>query len=65
MGKVSKRNKVVSLTKTKKMDKGHKTKIFETAQSLLQGYPFAFVLSFANFKTAPFQRIREQWTDSK
>jgi len=65
MGKVSKRNKVVTLAKTKKKDKSLKTKTFETAQSLLQSYPRVFVLSFKDFKTAAFQQVREMWRDSK
>lgn len=65
MGKLSKRNKVITLAKTKKKDKSLKTKTFETTQKLLQSYARVFALSLKDFKTAAFQQIREMWRDSK
>ena len=65
MGKISKRSKVVTLAKTKKLDKSHKAKVFEIAQSMLQGFPRCFVLRLENFKTVAFQQLREMWRDSK
>lgn len=65
MGKTSKRNKLVSLTKVKPKGKEHKQKLVGKTHELLESFPNVLVFQFQNFKTQPFQQVREHFTDSK
>lgn len=64
MGKTSKRSKQVSLTKVKSKGKEHKTKLVEQFNQLLSQYPTVLVFQYQNFKTHPFQGIREEFSES-
>ena len=53
----SKRNKVLSLTKTKKKGREAKEEMVETIQQAITNYKKAFVLSFENMRTGPFKKV--------
>ena len=61
----SKRNKVLSLTKTKKKGREAKEEMVETIQQAITNYKKAFVLSFENMRTGPFKKVQGLMRDSK
>ncbi|CAG9336219.1 unnamed protein product [Blepharisma stoltei] len=65
MGKSSKRSKDVSLTKVKPKGKELKTKIIDQFNEFLSQFPTVIAFQYHNFKTHPFQEIREMYTNSK
>jgi mRNA turnover protein 4 len=65
MGKRSKRQKVVALTKTKKDTKGLKERLMEKAKKCLDTYSHCFVFSHENMTTVPFRALQQEWKDSK
>lgn len=64
MGK-SKRNKVVSLTKTAKKDKSFKEELIAKIRESLEKYENLFVFSHTNMTTNPFRDIQQTFSDSK
>lgn len=62
----SKRNKVVSLTKTKKSNvSDKKLDLVEKIQKYLNNYKYCYVFSYKNMTTMPMQELRNYWSDSK
>ncbi|EGR30639.1 hypothetical protein IMG5_127430 [Ichthyophthirius multifiliis] len=61
----SKRNKVISLTKTKKNPIGHKQKISSKLNECIEKYDNIFLFSHQNMTTIPFRQIQQEWNDSK
>ncbi len=53
----SKRNKVVSLTKTKKKGREAKEELVESLHEIVEKKKFCYVLSFDNMRTGPFKQI--------
>lgn len=64
MGK-SKRNKAISLTKTKKKTKSFKEELIEKIKECIGKYENLFVFSHANMRTNPFRDIQVDFNDSK
>lgn len=64
MGK-SKRNKLVSLTKTKKKTKDFKELLVEKIKGNIDKYENVFVFSHENMRTNPFRDIQQTFSDSK
>ena len=61
----SKRNKVVSLTKTKKTNvSDKKLDLVEKIQKYLNKYKYCYVFSSKNMTTMPMQELRNYWSDS-
>lgn len=65
MGKISKRNKAVSLTKTKKKTKSFKELLIEKIKKNCDKYDNIFVFSHENMRTNPFRDIQQTFSDSK
>ena len=61
----SKRNKVVSLTKTKKKTKDHKTSLIDKIHKYVDSYERMYVFSYSNMRTNPFRLVQSQLSDSK
>jgi len=62
----SKRNKVVSLTKTKKTNVSEKKlELVEKIQKYLENYKYCYVFQYKNMTTMPMQELRNYWSDSK
>jgi mRNA turnover protein 4 len=62
----SKRNKVVSLTKTKKSNVSEKKlDLVEKIQKYLDNYKFCYAFTYKNMTTMPMQELRNYWSDSK
>ena len=62
----SKRNKVVSLTKTKKSNVSEKKlDLVEKIQKYLNKFKYCYVFSFKNMSVMPMQELRNFWSDSK
>ena len=61
----SKRNKLVSLTKTKKKGRSAKEELVSSVQSALDTYSRTFALSFESMRTGPFKRLQNTMRDSK
>ena len=53
----SRRNKVISLTRTKKQGRILKEKIVARIQRFLKKYKYCFVFKHQNMTTAPFREI--------
>lgn len=51
----SKRNKLVSLTKTKKKGRNAKEDLIETIKESLEEYKYQYVFSFENMRAGPFK----------
>ena len=54
---LSKRNKVVALTKVKKQGREAKEKLLESVQEAVENYKNIFVLSFENMRSGPFKHL--------
>ena len=65
MGKISKRNKVVSLTKTKKKTKSFKELLVEKIHKTITKFDNIFVFSHENMRTNPFRDIQKNLKSSK
>lgn len=62
----SKRNKVVSLTKTKKSNVSEKKlDLVEKIQKYLDNYKYCYVFQSKNMTVMPMQELRNYWSDSK
>lgn len=62
----SKRNKVVSLTKTKKSNISEKKlDLVEKIQKYLNNYKYCYVFHYKNMTVMPMQELRNYWSDSK
>lgn len=62
----SKRNKVVSLTKTKKSNvSDKKLNLVEKIQKYLNNYKYCYVFQYKNMTAMPMQELRNYWSDSK
>ncbi len=62
----SKRNKVVSLTKTKKSNVSEKKlELVEKIQKYMENFEYCYVFQFKNMTTMPMQELRNFWSDSK
>lgn len=61
----SKRNKVVSLTKTGPKGRDLKTKYVESIRDAVDEYKNVFVFSYTNMRARPFKDIRVDWRDSR
>lgn len=55
---LSKRAKVVSLTKTKKKGREAKEALVEVIHEALENYKFCYVLEVDNMRTGPFKSIQ-------
>ena len=64
MGK-SKRNKVISLTKTTKKTKSFKEELITKIKESIDKYENLFVFSHNNMRTNPFRDIQQTFNDSK
>ncbi|KAI0512060.1 hypothetical protein KFK09_012695 [Dendrobium nobile] len=56
----SKRNRPVTLSKTKKKGRGHKEVIVNSIRQALEGYSSAYVFSFENMRNQKLKELREQ-----
>ncbi|XVF45729.1 hypothetical protein PTKIN_Ptkin02bG0229800 [Pterospermum kingtungense] len=56
----SKRNKIVSLSKTKKKGKEHKEQIVKSIKEAAENYSSVYVFSFENMRNLKFKEFREQ-----
>lgn len=61
----SKRNKVVSLTKTKGKGRDLKSKLIESLRENVDEYENIFVVSFENLRASRFKDIRMDWRESR
>eukprot|EP00128_Syssomonas_multiformis_P007702 Colp12_sorted_trinity150504_noHs@16388 len=61
----SKRNKIVSLTKTDAKGKDLKKKLVEVLRAAVDEYKGIYVLNFENMRAAKFREIRMDWKESK
>lgn len=61
----SKRNKVVSLTKTKKKGREAKEELVDKIKDALDNYKNCFIVSYENMRTGPFKSIQKEMRDSK
>lgn len=61
----AKRNKVVSLTRTKPKLREHKDFIVKRVHTFLAKYKYLYVLSYENMSTNNFKTLREALSDSK
>jgi len=61
----SKRNKIVSLTKTDAKGKDLKKKLVEVLRASVDEYKAVYLLSFENMRAAKFREIRMDWKESK
>jgi mRNA turnover protein 4 len=53
----SKRNKVVSLTKTKKKGREAKEELVDRIKEAVENYKNCFIVSYENMRTGPFKSI--------
>jgi len=60
----SRRNKVVSLTKTKKKGRDAKENMVKQVQDALKKFAHCYVLSFENLRTGPFKKMQHQLKDT-
>lgn len=61
----SKRNKIVSLTKTPGKGRDLKSKVIENIQNAIDSYNSVYVFSYENMRTNNLGPIREHFQDSK
>jgi len=62
----SKRNKVVSLTKTKKSNvSDKKLDLVEKIQKYMKNFKYCYTFSYKNMTTMPMQELRNFFSDSK
>jgi mRNA turnover protein 4 len=62
----SKRNKIVSLTKTKKSNvSDKKLDLVEKIQKYMDNFTYCYTFSFKNMTTMPMQELRNFFSDSK
>ena len=61
----SKRNRVVSLTKTSAKGRDLKTKSIELLRESIEEYKCLYVLKFENMRTSRIRSIRMEWKESK
>lgn len=61
----SKRNKVVSLTKTGPKGRDLKTKYVESIRNAADEYKNIFVFSYTNMRASQFKDVRVDWRDSR
>mmetsp|Transcript_41150 Transcript_41150/g.42047 ORF Transcript_41150/g.42047 Transcript_41150/m.42047 type:complete len:216 (-) Transcript_41150:62-709(-) len=61
----SKRNKVVSLTKTTSKGRQLKTKLVDSLRGLLDEYSRVFVFRFQNLRATKLKDVRMQWRESR
>ena len=62
---VSKRNRVVALTKTSSKGRDLKTKMIDLLRESLDEYTSVYVLKFENMRAARFKEIRMHWKESR
>lgn len=62
---VSKRNKIVSLTKTGAKGKELKSKLIETIRQYVDDYDHIYVFSYNNNRSTKFKDIRMDFKESK
>lgn len=62
---VSKRNRVVALTKTSSKGRDLKTKMIDLLRESLDEYNSVYVLKFENMRAARFKEIRMHWKESR
>jgi mRNA turnover protein 4 len=61
----SKRNKVVSLTKTRGKGRAGKTKLVEELRNAIDEYKHIYVFSFENLRASMFKDIRAHFRESR
>ncbi|RDD38151.1 mRNA turnover protein 4-like protein [Trichoplax sp. H2] len=61
----SKRNKIVSLTKTKGKNFDHKKDLIEQIRTCADNYQHAFVFSVENMRNNKLKEVRNLWKDSR
>lgn len=61
----SKRNRVVSLTKTSSKGRPLKTKMVDMLRESLDEYKHVFVLRFENMRASHFKDVRMDWRESR
>ena len=54
----TKRNKMVSLTNTKKKGREGKEALVEKIQDCVEKYDYSYVLSFENMRSGPFKMMQ-------
>ena len=60
----SKRNKMVSLTNTKKKGREGKEQLVEKIQDCVGEYEYSYVLSFENMRSGPFKMMQNKMHDT-
>jgi len=61
----SKRNKIVSLTKTQAKGREQKSKYVESIRSALDEFEHVYVFSYENMRAGAFKDVRMDWRDSR
>ena len=61
----SKRNKVVSLTKTNAKGRDQKSKLVDSLRQFIDEYKHIYVFAFENMRTSHFKDVRMHWRESK
>lgn len=60
----SKRNKLVTLSKTKKKGREHKESLVRTVRQCIDDYSSLYIFSFENMRNTKFKEFRDQLKDS-
>ena len=61
----SRRTKKVTLTQTDKKDRGHKSAVIDSVRSALDLHTSLYVFTYTSLRSAHFQRVRRDWSDSR
>ncbi|KAF3908411.1 hypothetical protein ABW21_db0201166 [Orbilia brochopaga] len=61
----SKRNKLVSLTKTQKKGRENNVRIYDAIRQALDEYTYVWVFSVASMRNAQLKEVRTEFTDSR
>eukprot|EP00599_Poterioochromonas_sp_BG-1_P014054 CAMPEP_0173163152 /NCGR_PEP_ID=MMETSP1105-20130129/19752_1 /TAXON_ID=2985 /ORGANISM="Ochromonas sp., Strain BG-1" /LENGTH=203 /DNA_ID=CAMNT_0014083157 /DNA_START=14 /DNA_END=626 /DNA_ORIENTATION=+ len=62
---VSKRNKIVSLTKTGSKGRSLKSKLLDVLRGSLDEFKRLYAFSYTNMRTSKFRDVRMEWKESK
>ncbi len=60
----SKRNKVVTLSKTDKKTREHKSNLFDQIRESVDSFDFVYLFRVENMRNTFMKEVRNEWKDS-